>query len=71
MRKVDNREKTEGGRESNYILVATNAVASRPPECLLTGTPIARAKSKQTGAECQKKIGLEFLYNKILFPPAL
>ena len=37
----------EGGRkETKDVLVATNIVASQPPEHRQTGTPIARAKSK-------------------------
>ena len=42
MRKVDEGKKKEK-RENNVVLVATNVVASRPPERRPTGTPHARA----------------------------
>ena len=42
MRKVDDREKKEKKKIMTFI-VATNVVASRPPECQPTGTQHARA----------------------------
>ena len=50
MRKVeDGEEKKEKKRKKGKIMafiVATNVVASRPPERRPTGTPTARAKMK-------------------------
>ena len=43
MRKVDDREKKKE-KKIMLFLVATNVVASRPPERRLTGTPQARDK---------------------------
>ena len=48
MRKSDDGEKKREKREKKEkktFLVATNVVASRPPERRPTGTPTARAKS--------------------------
>ena len=45
MRKVDDGEKGKRKKEKMMSFkVATNVVASRPPECRPTGTPTARAK---------------------------
>ena len=41
MRKVDNGEK----RKIRMFIVATDVVASQPPECRPTGTPHARANT--------------------------
>ena len=48
MRKVDDGEKKEKKKKRKIMtfLVATNVVASRPPERRPTGTPHARAKMK-------------------------
>ena len=47
MRKVDNGEKKKKSKIISFI-VATNVVASRPPECRPTGTPTACAKNVVT-----------------------
>ena len=47
MRKVDDgEEKKEKKRKEKIMtfIVATNVIASRPPECRPTGTPHARTK---------------------------
>ena len=43
------------------FIVATNVVASRPPECRLTGTPHARAKM----VEIVDKVDIEDIVNKV------
>ena len=43
MRKVDDGKKEKKKKENNVFLVATNVVASRPPERRPTGTPQAGA----------------------------
>ena len=55
MRKVDDREKKKKKRKEKKekekimtFIVATNIVASRPPERRPTGTPYARAKKENT-----------------------
>ena len=47
MRKVDDREKKEKEKRMSFI-VATNIVASWPPELRLTGTPVARTNCIKT-----------------------
>ena len=47
MRKVDDGEKKEKKEKIMTFIVATNVIASRPPERRPTGTPHARAKIKQ------------------------
>ena len=44
MRKVNNGKRKKEKKEKMSFLVATNVIASRPPECRPTGTPHARAK---------------------------
>ena len=48
MRKVDDGEKRKKKRKEKIMtfIVATNVVASRPPERRPTGTPHARANSE-------------------------
>ena len=52
MRKVDDGKRKEKRKEEKkkekimMFIVATNVVASRPPECRPTETPHARAKKK-------------------------
>ena len=45
MRKVDDGKKRKEKKKIMSFLVATNVVASRPPERQPTGTPHARAKN--------------------------
>ena len=58
MRKEDDGEKKrkEKKRKKNTSLVATNVIASRPPERRLTGTPTACAKSVLDKACAIKKL---------------
>ena len=56
MRKVDDGEKKKEKKIMTFI-VATNVVASRPPERRPTGTPHARAKiqeQKRCTKQCKK-----------------
>ena len=46
MRKGDDGEEKEDGKKIMMKIVATNVVASRPPERRPTATPNARAKSE-------------------------
>ena len=45
MRKVDNGEEKRKKKKIMTFIVATNVIASRPPERRPTGTPHARANS--------------------------
>ena len=45
MRKVDDGEEKKKEKKIMTSIVATNVIASRPPERCLTGTPHARANS--------------------------
>ena len=50
MRKVDDGKREREKKEKIVLfLVATNVVASRPPERRPTGTPHARAKKERNG----------------------
>ena len=49
MKKVHDGEKKEEKKIIMTFIVATNVVASRPPERRLTGTTHARANSKLRG----------------------
>ena len=66
MRKVDDRKKKrkEKKKEKKIMsfLVATNIVASRPPEGRPTGTPHARAKNHKSSAE----VDIGGLYSNII-----
>ena len=68
MRKVDDGEKKRKKKEKKKkimtFIVATNVVASRPPERRATGTPHARANVASMATECTV---LNLLYMYIIY----
>ena len=59
MRKVDDGEKKRKKRKEKIMMfiVATNVIASRPPERRPTGTPHARANKKRLSYSERKLVG--------------